>query len=322
MSPSAVAEAHAEARRRLAAAASLAARRAWMQIDRSNMQASWLGLLGNVLALVSGAQLTAAKGTEPWLQDLLGHDPEQSSSARLNPAVLAGVMGDGSLLSDALRVPVWTALKMVTQGAPVVHAMVRGQILLDLMVRTAVADAGRAADSVGMVARPSVTSYIRVVEGGACSRCIVLAGREYGVSKAFLRHPRCHCGMEPVTSEHRPTPTSPETHVAQMTAAEKEQAFGKAGAKAINEGADIAQVVNARRGMTTAAAYGRTVQATTEGATRRGIAGKALGDFSKKKGGRGGVSRTPRLMPEEIFRLAGSNREQAIQLLRLHSYIV
>ncbi|MEU0133392.1 hypothetical protein ABZ172_05025 [Streptomyces sp. NPDC006296] len=320
MSPGPAAVAHMEARARLAAAASRAARSAWLRIDRSNLQPSWLGVLGSVLAAVSGAQLAAAGSTEPWLDALLGDDENRAASDRLDPAALAGIMGDGTPLASMLQVPLWTALRMVTRGAPVVQAMARGQLLLDLMVRTAVADAGRAADLVGMAARPAVTSYIRVVEGGACSRCIILAGKEYGVSTGFLRHPRCHCGMEPVTREHRPTAQDPRAVVAAMSDKERQRTVGEAGAKAIDEGADLGLVVNARRGMATATAFGRTLQATTEGTTSRGIAGKRAGNLQKVRGQRYRVSRTPRLMPEEIFRIA-DDRAHAIRLLRQHAYI-
>lgn len=70
--------------------------------------------------------------------------------------------------------------------------------------------------------------------------------------------------------------------------------FGKAGAEAIREGADMARVVNARRGMYTAG--GRLF--THESAGRR-----------------------PRLMPEQILREADGDRGEAIRLLRLHGYL-
>ncbi|MFG2307658.1 hypothetical protein ACGFS9_03045 [Streptomyces sp. NPDC048566] len=326
MSPSAVAEAHTEARRRLAAAASLAARRAWLAIDRSGIQASWLQSLGSVLAVVSGAQLLAAQGTEPWLHGLLGDDPDRAESDRLNPAALAGVTGDGTLLAEALRIPMLTALRALTGGAPLVQAMARGQILLDVMVRTAVADAGRAADTVGMAARPAVTSYVRVVESGACSRCIVLAGREYAVSTGFLRHPRCHCGMEPVTREHKPAPSSPGRVVEAMSEEQRRKVFGAAGARAIAQGADVAQVVNARRGMATATAFGRSIAATSEGTVRGEFRRRefrrlqAEGAIPRSQSIRGFRPERARLMPEEIFRQA-EDRAHAVRLLRLHGYL-
>ncbi|MCY0961563.1 hypothetical protein [Streptomyces sp. H27-H5] len=321
MSPSADAVAHMEARRRLAAATSRAVRAMWLRVDRDNIHTSWLGLLVNVLALVSGGQLAAASTSEAWLDGLLGPDQDRPDTDRLIPSSLVGVTGNGLALADVLMSPMWSALRLITRGVPVVHAMARGQALLDLLVRTAVADAGRAADSVAMVSRPAVTSYIRVVESGACNRCIVLAGREYGVSSAFARHPRCHCSMEPVTRDHRPEPTSPEDVVKTMSDAQLRKTFGEAGAKAIKDGADVAQVVNARRGMTSATVFGRTVQATTEGITRRGIAGQRRKNFEKLPGNRYRTARTPRLMPEEIYRQA-DDREHAVRLLRRNGYIV
>lgn len=320
MSPSPSADRHVEARLKVAAAASRAARGMWLQADRGNLLASWTGLLGGVLAVVAASQLTAAQSSESWLERLLGEDPDRPQSDRLDPASLVGVDGTGRPLGGVLMAPVWSALRMVTAGAPLVQAMARGQLLLDVIVRTAVADTGRSADSVAMISRPAVTSYIRVVEGGACSRCLVLAGREYSVSAAFQRHPRCHCGMEPVTREHRPTAQDPQKVFDDMSEEQRRRTFGDAGAKAIADGADIGQVVNARRGMSSATVYGRTLQTTSEGVTRRGLAGKRLGDFQKVPGQRLSISQRPRLMPEEIFRIA-DDRAHALRLLRQHGYL-
>ncbi|MFP3986887.1 hypothetical protein U9R90_05170 [Streptomyces sp. E11-3] len=99
-----------------------------------------------------------------------------------------------------------------------------------------------------------------------------------------------------------------------------------AGAQAIRDGADITSIVNARRGMATASAYGRRLRATREGTTTRGAfyrseraraiaRGQAPADI-----GRAFRLRTPRLMPEEIYRLAES-RDEAIRMLRRFGYI-
>lgn len=327
MSPSPQAVAHMTARERLASATARAARKAWLEIDPDNIHTSWLGLMARVLTIVAGGQLAAAQSTEPWLLALLGNDPDQPDSDQLTPASLVGVDGGGRPMAEVLMAPMWTALRMVTQGKPVAQSMAQGQALLDVVVRTAIADTGRAADSVGMIARPGVTSYVRVVEGGACSRCLLLAGREYGVSTAFARHPRCQCGMEPVTREHKPKPTSVETVFKAMSDAEKKKTFGAAAVKAIDAGADIGQVVNARRGMASATAFGRTLQATTEG-TRRGEFRRREfrrlqdeGAIPRSRSIRGFRPPAARLMPEEIFRLA-DDREHAVRLLRQHSFIV
>ncbi len=330
MSPSPEAVAHTEARRRLALATTLAAHSMWRQVDHGNLYRSWLGLAGNVLGVVMGGQLAAAQMTAPWLAALVGVDEDRPDANAVQPHSFTGVDGAGRPLAGVLMAPVWTALRMVTQGRPLVQAMLAGRGLLDAIVATAVADAGRAADAVAMTATPTVTGYIRVVESGACDRCIVLAGNEYHTDKAFLRHPRCHCGMEPVTREHRPKPVSPDALVAQMSDAQKRKTFGEAGAKALTEGADIGQVVNARRGMQSATVFGQKLQITTEGTTRRGFAARRLAaekGFEKASGARYGAeagrrlrSKAPRLMPEEIFRIA-DDRAHAVRLLRLHGYI-
>ncbi|RMB81362.1 hypothetical protein CTZ28_35370 [Streptomyces shenzhenensis] len=310
-----------EARRRLALATALATHRMWRQVDRDNLYTSWMGLVGNVLALVVASQMRAAEMTSPWLNKLLGPANEDRPDAnRIVPAAFTGVDGAGRPLADVLRAPIWTALRLVTEGRPIVQAMLAGQSLLDAIVQTAVADVGRAADSVGMTARPAVTGYIRVVEAGACSRCIILAGNEYQTDKAFLRHPRCKCGMEPVTRDHTPDVPSPKQIVADMSEEQKRKTFGEAGAKALAEGADLGQLVNARRGMQSATVYGRKLQITTEGVTRRGFAGIRLRDFQKVQGQRYRVSRKPRLMPEEIFRIA-DDREHAVRLLHQYGFI-
>ncbi|OII64656.1 hypothetical protein BJP40_19865 [Streptomyces sp. CC53] len=321
-----MAVAHQQERQRLAAATSRAARSLWRQVDRQDLRGSWLGLLARVLLIVSGGQLAAARAAEPWLEELLGTDPGRPESDQLVAEALVGVSGEGLPLARVLTAPMWSALRYVTAGRPVTQAMAHGEALLDIVVRNAVADAGRAADSVGMVTRPAVTSYIRVVEGGACSRCMVLAGREYGVSSAFQRHPRCNCSMEPVTREHRPAPADPRALFDAMSEKQRKKAFGEAAVKAIEAGADIASVVNARRGMASATVFGRTVLATSEG-TRRGEFRrlefqrlKDEGAIPRSRSIRGFRPPGARLMPEEIFRQA-DDREHAVRLLRRNGYL-
>lgn len=103
-----------------------------------------------------------------------------------------------------------------------------------------------------------------------------------------------------------------------MTQAERERAYGKAGAEAIELGADPAQVVNARRGMAPAQLYGREVLITTEGMTRHGVGYRAMRDQAQAGAGRRG--RTARLMPETIMQIADGPQD-AMRLLRLYGYI-
>lgn len=297
--------AHQEQRARISAQTAKATSRLWADIDPHNLAADWRRKLPRVTALVSAGQLAAAREADPFLSRVLEGVPAEGL---VLPDSVAGVSSDGRSLVDLLMYPVWAAISATTRGLTLTAALATGRALLDLLVRTMVADAGRAADLIAMIVRPAVTSYIRVVELPACSRCIVLAGREYGISTEFKRHPRCDCTMEPVTKNYRPEPTSPLAVFNQMSHTEQRRRFGPKALEAIDAGADIAQIVNARRGMGTATRYGKQVAVTTEGTTKRGLAHARLGRTKD------------RLMPAEIMRIADT-REDAIRLLRKYGYI-
>ncbi|MGP3686523.1 hypothetical protein ACTVZO_17755 [Streptomyces sp. IBSNAI002] len=320
MSVQAEAERHQRQRALTAAAAATAAGALWRQTDTGQLRASWVALLTRAVAVTTAGQLTAAQQAEPFLAAVLGTDADRAQSDQLRPDMLAGVAGDGRPLPELLMFPLYTTLSALARGASLALAWASGAALLDLLVRTVVADAGRAADLTVMATRPAVTSYVRVVELPACARCIVLAGREYSLSDGFARHPRCDCTMAPVTRTSRPTPVDAKDVFTSMTEAQRLKAFGSKAVEAIEAGADVAQVVNARRGMREASLYGRTVQATTEGTTRRGLAARQRSSFERKPGGRYATARAVRLMPEEIMRRA-KDREHAVRLLRLHGYL-
>lgn len=127
----------------------------------------------------------------------------------------------------------------------------------------------------------------------------------------------CDCTMVPFR-EGDAVPASPKDLFEQMPEPDQRKAFTVAGAEAIKLGADLGQVVNARRGMTTAA--GKAI--TTEGTTVRGIAGKRLGDLRKVKGERYRRSQKIRPMPEQILADADGDRDEAIRLLKRFAYIV
>lgn len=303
----------------VAAATAAAVVSEWESVDEENVADSWLQRLARVLAVVAGGQQAAASRADPYLDRLLNGRRD----GHVDPAAFAGVAADGRPLLNLFMYPVWVALRALTAGVPVARGMAQGAAFADLLARTVVADTGRAALQAGIVAEEAVTSYVRVVELPACGRCIILAGQEYSTTSGFLRHPRCDCSMAPVTRSVRPNVVDAAGAYARMSQAQRQKAFGVAGVRAIEDGADIAQVVNARRGMATVTAYGRKVQATTEGVTRRGLAGGRLRDFEERRrpGQRYRMSRTPRLMPAEIYELA-DDREHAVRLLRKHGFIV
>lgn len=314
------AQAHQAERAAQAAATAAAVRSVWMATDPEDLEGSWLTSAVFAAELIHAGQVAAAATTDTWLNQEAG-----PGEGAVDPETAAAAAGD---LTPALLYPLLIALNRLRRGFSVAMSILSGAAFLEMVTRSLVADAGRIADMAGMIARPRVVSYVRVVHLPACARCVLLAGREYSLSDGFLRHPRCDCTLAP----RRPGDTwelaSPEDLFAQMAPAQQQRAFGQAGADAIRAGADIGQVVNARRGMATATRYRRTVQSTTEGTTRRGLYGSRRAKFAKAAGvrfGEGTGSRTRatavRLMPEEIMKQA-DDRGHAIRLLKKYGYIV
>lgn len=291
-----------------------AARRVWSSLAFGALSESWLALLDRMVTAVSAAQLLAARDADRYVSAALDEQSIRDSPAGLVAAsAFAGVAGDGRPLEGMLESAVIGVKVAVGRGLDERQAMASGRSRLDMLVSTAVQDAGRGAVAAGMSSRRSVTGYVRMLNPPSCSRCAVLAGRFYGWNRGFRRHPQCDCRHIPSNeSAADDLVTDPKAYFRSLSTAEQNRIFTEAGAEAIRLGSDMAQVVNARRGMQTATAYGRKVLVTSEGMTRRGFAGRRTGPLA---GGR-----SPRLMPEEIFRLA-DDREHAIRLLRKHGFL-
>jgi hypothetical protein len=154
------------------------------------------------------------------------------------------------------------------------------------LVESLVTDAGRAAQSVAVTSKPRV-NYVRHLNLPSCSRCAVLAGREYRYSTGFQRHPGCDCVMIPVTV------ASPDLTHDPVELARNGQVTGlsKADRRALDDGADFGQVVNIRSRKAGLMESGRV------------------------------LSRAGRPSPEAIYRMAPNDREEAVRLLRAAGYL-
>jgi hypothetical protein len=247
------------------------------------------------------------------------------AEATLVAAAFAGIAPDGGPLETLLFLPAIGVRRRLAAGMTPDEAMLGGLADMARYASTAVADTARSADQVAMAANPNCVAYVRVVQLPACSRCIVLSGRMYSRSEGFLRHPNCDCQTLPLREKDWPSVPTPQQLFDRMPAGEQRRVFTVAGAEAIRSGADVGQVVNARRGMGTTHLAGRSLQVTSEGTTRRGLYGsrarRAGGEFARFPGQRYSRVTTPRLMPEEILRVADSRSEQ-LRLLRRYGYIV
>lgn len=304
--------------------------RLWSQLDRADLSGSWNASVGpRVVRAITTGQLSSANAADDYVDEVVDAEGADSDRVgRIRPESFAGLAADGRSLDSLMLLSVITTKQGIAGGLSTDDAMMRGLQQALRLSSSEVTQAGRSAVGSSMVGQRTIQGYVRVVNPPACSRCIILAGREYGWNKGFQRHPRCDCVHLPTTliaRHQRRGFIDPDDYFNSLSLGEQNRVFGLAGARAIREGADMGQVVNARRGMYTTTAYGRTVQATREGATRRGLfyrqeRRRAIDRGLVGPSGRGFQLRTPRLMPEEIFRLAES-RDEAIAMLRRFGYL-
>ncbi len=286
--------------RSLAALAVAAGRRAWRLLDPDVLDDT-TRYVSTLLPVLESAQQNAADAGAAYVEAALEEQNVDAEPAgEVNSPALVGVAADGRSLASLLLEPIIRVKQAIGEGHTVPQAMQSGRSWLDTIMHTEVADAARVATGIGVVATPRV-GYVRMLTLPSCARCVILAGRFYRYSSGFARHPNCDCIHIPSTED-----TAGDLRTDPMAAFEADQIRGLSRAEqhAIRDGADINQVINARRGMYTAG----HLRLTREGTTRRGIAGARL-------------QGTARLMPEQIYREARS-RDDAVRLLRQHGYLI
>lgn len=187
---------------------------------------------------------------------------------------------------------------------------------LDRMVFNEIVAAGTDAQSAEIIAEDAL--YVRVLVPPSCDRCTILAGKTYRSEKAFERHPRCNCEHWPVGTEEAARASGLIVDPREAFDAGQVRGLSKADAQAIRDGADMAQVINAKRaprrgapGITnavTAEIFGRHVEATLSGTTKRAAWRKANPNLPI------------RLRPQSIYEHA-RDREDALRLLRLYGFL-
>lgn len=349
-----VAREHYAAQQTLARRASAAAVALWALLDPAGLAASWAAqrLGERLFVLLSSGQAAAAGQAPRYVARALGAQGASSDpTGELVPNAYAGVASDGRDLETLVEQPLIRVLTALKQGVPLDRALGMGRSSLETIAETQIADAGRAAEQVAMVVEPRVSGWVRMLVPPSCGRCAVLAGKRFKWNEGFERHPLCDCrhvpAVEDIADDLR---TDPAAYFRSLSREDQNKYFTVAGAEAIRLGADIAQVVNARRGasglsqpgrLTEAEqralrggrgvgrlqrvdVYGRQLATTTEGTTVRGVAGKRLaaaGGTTRTAGARLRSAKTPRLMPDAILELAAGDREEAQRLLRRFGYI-
>ncbi len=324
----------------------------WRKVDFANLDASWAAISPTVAADVQRAQMTIAAGSDAFTSQMSAQYGFAQARSAIVPEAFVGVDGQGRDVAGTLLGAMTTTKEAVGAGLGRVQSLEAGASYLAVIMKTLVADMGRAADLTSSTAR-GYTHYVRVVGGSACSRCAILAGISSG-QDAFERHVSCQCTAAPVDDRRMPKGlhASANDYFHSLSKDEQDQVFTKAGAEAIRSGADITKVVNARRGAngvgySSAIGGGRQpgdargvfvkttigyrpngdpvrVYTTTEGTTARGQFGKAqrrTSDFRRAAGARYTSTSRVRLMPESIVEIAGNDLQLRQAFLRDAGYI-
>jgi hypothetical protein len=300
------AEAHRAEQEAITTAVERQAASLWSRVQPAAVVASWVAVLAQLLRLVTAGQLASARLAGPYVAAALAEqNVDVPPVGAVIPARFAGAAADGRDLQSLLEWPVTGrdgVLDRIGQGADPVEALVQGGRRVGLMAGTSVQDAGRAAVGVEVFARPKV-GFVRALEPPSCARCVILAGKWFRADAGFDRHPGCDCFGVPAEEADAPYLwTDPQEYVRLLSEADQDRLLTKASARAWRDGADLNQLVNAKRGLSKAGLV------TKEGTTRRGLAGQRLAGRK-------------RLTPDAIYALS-SDRASALDLLRKHGYLL
>lgn len=266
---------------------------------------------------ITAAAVTAAEAVRPQTAQAIATTVAayQALAAQQAAAAVPAMLAEQGISAATAASAVASSLAGYTAAGYSLATAIQGAQtagMLALMVASEIQDAGRNGAFLGAVVRPSVTGYVRMLNPPSCSRCVVLAGKFFALNQGFERHPSCDCRHIPTSEDSGDLTTNPSTYFDSLTAAEQDRIFTKAGAQAIRDGADIGQVVNARRGMSKGQVFGREMWHTLESVTRRS---------QWRRNGQSAARRPYRLMPESIYALAQGDRDEALRLLQVYGYI-
>ncbi|WP_405673264.1 hypothetical protein [Streptomyces sp. NBC_01530] len=334
-----VVDAYGRAQQRAVIQTTVTIERLWKEFAASDLSRSWLGGLGAAMVrAVAAGQLVAASTGQKYVEAMVRMDGLSSDymeqASRVDARSFSGAASDGRALDSLLYLPVIRTKTLIGGGLTLQEAMTSGLFQMQRIAASEVADAGRGAASVAMIANRSVTGYVRTVRSGACARCAILAGRWYRWNADFERHRRCQCFGTPATEARPGRHLNPMSFFKGLSRTEQDRRFTIGGATAIRNGADIYKVVNAGRSVQTLDAYGQKVVATLEGTTRRGAFYQQMLREAEQRTGqrfaRTGADveqglprfhlRTPRLTPGEVLRLS-DDRDELVRLLKRFGYL-
>lgn len=266
--------------------------------------------LRELTRLIAILQVLAAQDAADSVEVMLAEQRiDAPPAATVDTASFAGFASDGRPLSTLFE-------------------QASNTFALGLMAVTTIQDTARMSAGAGIASRPGV-GWTRMLNPPSCSRCVILAGRFYRWSDGFLRHPKCDCRHIPTTENlSGDLTTNPRAYYDSLDEAGRLKFAGsRANLRAIEDGADLNQVVNiSRRGRSGIATAQDSplqvvdgVKTTTAGSTVRSWTFQQQVGLGLRPAVRAdGVTR--RIMPESIYALAHS-RDEALQLLKANGWI-
>jgi hypothetical protein len=300
-------------------------RRLWRQVNPDSLVDSWARLVPQLYTVIAAAQLLAGRSADDYVTAVLDDQGIDSASAGpVNPNGLVGLSADGRDLMTTLMWPAWAAITALVAGQSIGRARAVGLAAADITTATQVQDAYRTAASIAAATRKATTTWTRALTGsGSCSRCIILAGTS-SWSTAFQRHPRCDCTAIPSNrAKASEVATDPNKVFESLSKEEQDRIFGKGGAQAIRDGADMNAIVNARRKSAgiSSAASNQLGLIREQGILEeiQGLNGNPRVTFSRTIAQNRRDKRV-RVMPETIYRVA-RDRDHAIELLKANGFI-
>lgn len=329
---------YANSQRKEILAALALTRRQWRRMG-DNFDASYSVIEPLLLAAAFTAQERIASGALAYIPDVMdetGLTIPRTPLYEPTAKSFVGTAGNGLPVATLLYEAVIKAKVAVGKGWTVPQALDSSGKWLTAATGTMLSDTGRSAEKVAGSAR-KVKLWVRMLNPPSCGRCVVLAGTTSGNDTAFLRHPKCDCrnipSSESLADDVR---VDPRAYFDSLDEAGQVKLMGsQANARAMRDGADLNQIINAyrRKGSVSAAQVnGRGIKFTREGTTRRGYAYskmsqaqyvKEQGALRIKAGASGRAAerlKAPRMMPETIYEIA-KDQADAKRLLGLYGWI-
>lgn len=317
----ALAAAHRFRQQQIAGAADAETGRLWGFVR----MLGWGRVSGRLTRVARLAMASAARGSQDYTAAAVrGWGEEPDPAGDVDEAAFAFAASDGRPLETLLEQPALEVRSLMAGGVGAGHAHEVGRRHLSRIVVTQVADAARGATGVAIANDRKLKGYVRHLTLPSCARCIILAGQWYRWSDGFARHPQCDCVHVPAAVSA--IPSSPrEIYDSLDDEGRRKAGWSGLDQRAIDDGADLFQATNYRKELRSVTIAGRPIKATAVGTTRRGLAGKRLGALEKRAGERYRRTARVRLTPEQIYADAdrlGLSREETIQILKTHGYIV